>query len=136
MNFTPILKLSIFGSKVQEQNTTFDGRQPLMEDNSQCLSLFYSVSVSLFLCPCDYVSRGQPNPNNSAESEYIRNRIVPFLINRIGNKTIRIRFLISRIGICSIRIRFLINRIGICSIPYKPNINQIFEMVKTIINQM
>ena len=81
-------------------------------------------------------SRGQPNPNNSAESEYIRNRIVPFLINRIGNKTIRIRFLISRIGICSIRIRFLINRIGICSIPYKPNMNRIFEMVKTIINHM
>ena len=80
--------------------------------------------------------RGQPNPNNLAESEYIRNRIVPFLINRIGNKTIRIRFLISRIGICSIRIRFLINRIGICSIPYKPNINRIFEMVKTIINHM
>ena len=35
--------------------------------------------------PC----RVQPNPNNSAESEYIRNRIVPFLINRIGIRTIR-----------------------------------------------
>ena len=40
-----------------------------------------------------FSTRGQPNPNNSAESEYIRNRIVPFLIDRIGNKTIRIRFL-------------------------------------------
>ena len=38
-------------------------------------------------------TRGQPNPNNSAESKYIRNRIVPFLINRIGNKTIPFGFL-------------------------------------------
>ena len=43
--------------------------------------------------------RDVPNPNNSTESEFIRKRIVPFLINRIENMNIRIRLLINRIGV-------------------------------------
>ena len=44
-------------------------------------------------------NRDVPNPNNSAESEFIRKRIVPFLINRIENMNIRIWLLINRKGV-------------------------------------
>ena len=40
-----------------------------------------------------------PNLNNLDKSEFIRKRIVPFLINRIENMNIRIRLLINRIGV-------------------------------------
>ena len=69
-------------------------------------------------------SRGVPNSNNLAESEFIRKRIVPFLINRIENMNIRIRLLINRIGVCSIPVIPVRNRMQSVNIPYEPNISK------------
>ena len=77
-------------------------------------------------------NRDVPNPNNSDESEFIRKRIVPFLINRIEIMNIRIRLLINRIGVCGIRVIPIRNRIHSVNIPYEPNNTRIFERVKNI----
>ena len=77
-------------------------------------------------------TRDVPNPNNSTESEFIRKRIVPFLINRIENMNIRIRLLINRIGVWSIRVIPIRNRIHSLNIPYEPNNNWIFQRVKNM----
>ena len=77
-------------------------------------------------------NRDVPNPNNSDESEFIRKRIVPFLINRIEIMNIRIRLLINRIGVCGIRVIPIRNRIHSLNIPYQPNNNRIFQRVKNM----
>ena len=55
--------------------------------------------------------RDVPNPNNLTESELIRKRIVPFLINRKEILIIQIRLLKNRIDVCSIRVITIRNRI-------------------------
>ena len=80
----------------------------------------------------NHLRRDVPNPNNSTESEFIRKRIVPFLINRIENMNIRIQLLINRIGVWSIRVIPIRNRIHSLNIPYQPNNNWIFQRVKNM----
>ena len=90
--------------------------------------LFFLFPSSTFLIE----GRDVPNPNNSTKSEFIRKRIVPFLINRIENMNIRIRLLINRIGVWSIRVIPIRNRIHSLNIPYEPNNNRIFQRVKNM----
>ena len=60
--------------------------------NNNSMKVGFDMKMTLQIHPTTTTHRVQPNPNDSAESEYIRNRIVPFLINRKGFRTIRIRF--------------------------------------------
>ena len=57
------------------------GRLVTIPDQSDIgvgINLLLVIGVCVEYC----IGRGEPNPNNSADSEHIRNPLVPFLINK------------------------------------------------------
>ena len=138
-----ILKKRILKIKLLSTDKNFSHWECILSGSHahcmQCLVYNYLYMIYLYMDVTSRVStktvpafRDLPNPNNSDESEFIRKRIVPFLINRIEIMNIRIRLLINQIGVCSIRVIPIRNRIHWVNIPYEPNNTRIFQMVKYI----
>ena len=80
----------------------------------------------------EYIISGIPNLNNSDKSEFIRKRIVPFLMHRIEIMNIRIWLLINRIVVCSTRVIPVRNRIHSIDIPHERNNTRIVQRVQFI----
>ena len=96
---------------------TFRWTNDTMEETKKKLLDEHKQNVVQLIFWIEYIISGVPNPNNSDKSEFIRKRIVPFLINRIENMNIRIWLLINRIGVWSIRVIPIRNRIHSLNIP-------------------